>query len=118
MSMTTHKSSSFSNYYQQELEFRENLSFCGHFKPEGRIVSKNALLKLALIPNDRLSDKISPLLHQGGKLLLKYKFVKSYHQVFADEYDRTNSSNCNLYYYQSRTSTGTFESLLKTVVLL
>jgi hypothetical protein len=29
--MIRHKSLSFSNYYQQELDFKDNLSFCGHF---------------------------------------------------------------------------------------
>ncbi|CAF3689170.1 unnamed protein product [Rotaria sordida] len=109
ISMTIQKSLSFSNYYQQELDFKENLSFCGHFKPEGRFVSKSALLKLSLIPNDRLSEKILPSLNYGGKYHVKYKFVKSYHQVFADEYDRTNPSICNLYYYQLRTYAGKFE---------
>ncbi|CAF3720237.1 unnamed protein product [Rotaria socialis] len=107
--ITAQKSSSFSNYYQQELDFKDNLSFCGHFKPEGRFVSRSALLKLSLIPIDRLSEKTLPLLNQGGKFQVKYKFVKSYHQVFADEYDRTNSSICNLHYYQSRTNAGKFE---------
>ncbi|CAF3455181.1 unnamed protein product [Rotaria sp. Silwood1] len=109
ISMTTKKSSSFSNYYQQELNFKENLSFCGHFKPDGRFISQSALLKLSLIPNDRLSEKILPLLNHGGKFQVRYKFVRTYHQIFADEYDRTNSSICNLYYYQSRTHTGKFE---------
>jgi hypothetical protein len=105
-SITTQKSSSFSNYYRQELDFKANLSFCGHFKPDGRIVSKNALLKLSFIPNDRLANNVLPSLINGGKFQARYKFVKNYHQVSADEYDGTNPSICNLSYYQSRTLTG------------
>jgi hypothetical protein len=108
-SITTQKSSLFSNYYQQELDFKENLTFCGHFKPEGRFVSKNALLKLTFIPNDYLSTKALPSLINGGKFQAKYKFVKSYHQVSADEYDGTNPNACNLSYYQARAYTGKFE---------
>ena len=102
----THKSISFSNYYQQELDFKENLSFCGHFKPEGRFVSRSALLKLSLIPNDRLVDNVLPSLINGGKYQARYKFVKSYHQVPADEYDGINPIACDLSYYQSRTHEG------------
>jgi hypothetical protein len=98
----TQKTISFSNYYQQELDFKDNLTFCGHFKPEGRFVSKNSLLKLSFIPNDYLSHQILPSLITGGKFQAKYKFVKSYHHVSADEYDGTNFSACNLSYYQSR----------------
>ena len=100
------KSSSFSNYYRQDLDFKANLSFCGHFKPEGRFVSKNALLKLSFIPNDRLSQNVLPSLITGGKFQARYRFVKSYHQVSADEYDRSSSTACNLSYYQSHASTG------------
>jgi hypothetical protein len=105
-SITTQKSSLFSSYYRQELDFKANLSFCGHFKPEGRFVSKNALLKLSFIPNDRLGNNILPSLIHGGQFQAKYKFVKSYHQVSADEYDGINSTICNLSYYQSRTPSG------------
>lgn len=100
------KSSLFSNYYQQELDFKANLTFCGHFKPEGRIISKNALLKISLIPNDRLSNNVLPVLNSGGTFQARYKFVKSYHQVVADEYDKTNSNICNFSYYQSREVSG------------
>ncbi len=103
---STKKSSLFSNYYQQQLDFKSDLTFCGHFKPEGRFVSKNALLKLSFRPNDYLSDKTSPSLTNGGRFQAKYKFVKSYHQVSADEYDGTNPSVCHFSYYQSRSQTG------------
>jgi hypothetical protein len=106
ISMITEKSPLFSNYYRQELDFKANLSFCGHFKPEGRFVSKNALLKLSFIPNDRLSTNVLPSLINGGKFQARYKFVKSYHQVSADEYDGINPTICNLSYYQSRTLSG------------
>jgi hypothetical protein len=106
ISMITEKSPLFSNYYRQELDFKANLSFCGHFKPEGRFVSKNALLKLSFIPNDRLIQNVLPSLINGGKFQAKYKFVKSYHQVSADEYDGINPTICNLSYYQSRTLSG------------
>lgn len=106
LSVKTQKSSLFSNYYRQELDFKANLSFCGHFKPEGRFVSKNALLKLSFIPNDRLSINVLPSLNNGGKFQAKYKFVKSFHQVPADEYDGINPNICNLSYYQSRTLSG------------
>jgi hypothetical protein len=106
LSTSSTKSVSFSNYYQQQLDFKENLTFCGHFKPEGRFISKTALLKLSFIPNDYLLDKTLPSLINGGKFQGKYKFVKSYHQILADEYDRTNTGACNLSYYQSRTHTG------------
>ncbi len=102
----TQKSSLFSNYYQQELDFKSNMTFCGHFKPEGRFVSKNALLKLSFFPNDYQSDKTLPSLINGGKFQAKYKFVKSYHQVSADEYDGTNLNACYFTYYQSRTQSG------------
>ncbi len=105
-SISTQKSSLFSNYYRQALDFKANLSFCGHFKPEGRFVSKNALLKLAFIPTDRLAKNVLPSLVSGGKFQARYKFVKSYHQVPADEYDSTNPTICNLSYYQSRTLAG------------
>jgi hypothetical protein len=118
-SVTTQKSSLFSNYYQQELDFKENLTFCGHFKPEGRFVSKNALLKLSFIPNDYLSDKTLPSLRIGGKFQAKYKFVKSYHQVSADEYDETNLNACNFSYYQSRTLSGeTKKKILNNFILI
>lgn len=100
------KTTLFSNYYQQELDFRTNLTFCGHFKPEGRFLSKNALLKISFIPNDYLSDRSFPSLIEGGRFLAKYKFVKSYHQVTADEYDGSNPSACSFFYYQSRTLSG------------
>ena len=100
------KSSSFSNYYRQELDFKANLSFCGHFKPEGRFVSKNALLKMSFIPNDRLGQNVLPSLINGGKFQARYRFVKSYHQVSADEYDRSSLTACNLSYYQSHASAG------------
>ena len=96
----------YSNYYQQELDFKETLSFCGHFKPEGRFVSQNALLKLAFFPKDRLAQHVLPSLIHGGKFQARYKFVKSYHRVSADEYDATSSVACNLSFYQSRTQTG------------
>ncbi len=105
-SMVTQKSPLFSNYYRQELDFKANLSFCGHFKPEGRFVSKNALLKLSFIPNDRLKNNVLPSLINGGKFQARYKFVKSYHQVSADEYDGINPTICNLSYYQSRSLFG------------
>lgn len=106
MSVMTQKSSLYSNYYKQDLDFKANLSFCGHFKPEGRFVSKNALLKVSLIPNDRLARKVLPSLTNGGKYEAKYKFVKSYHQVPADEYDTLNPTICNLSYYESRGLSG------------
>ena len=105
----TQKSSLYSNYYRQDLDFKANLSFCGHFKPEGRFISKNALLKFAFVPNDRLDKQVLPSLIQGGKFQGRYKFVKSYHQVSADEYDLANPSICNLSYYQSRSNFGKFE---------
>jgi hypothetical protein len=105
-SIITQKSSLFSNYYRQELDFRANLSFCGHFKPEGRFVSKNALLKLSFIPHDRSGKNVLPSLINGGRFQARYKFVKSYHQVSADEYDGINPNSCNLSYYQSRGSSG------------
>jgi hypothetical protein len=104
--MITQKSSLFSNYYRQELDFQANLSFCGHFKPEGRFVSKNALLKLSFIPYDRFGKNVLPSLITGGKFQARYKFVKSFHQVSADEYDGINPNICNLSYYQLRTSSG------------
>ncbi|UJR30088.1 hypothetical protein I4U23_017629 [Adineta vaga] len=107
--VTTSKSPLFSNYYRQELDFKGNLSFCGHFKPEGRFVSQTALLKLSFIPTDRSGTNTFSSLNNGGKFQAKYKFVKSYHQVSADEYDGTNPNICNLSYYQSRTITGKFE---------
>ncbi|CAF3642562.1 unnamed protein product [Rotaria sp. Silwood1] len=109
MSMITEKSLIFSNYYRQDLDFKANLSFCGHFKPEGRFVSKNALLKISLIPNDRLANNVLPSLISGGKFQARYKFVKSYHQVTADEYDALNPTICNLSYYESRAVSGKFE---------
>ncbi|CAF4254638.1 unnamed protein product [Rotaria socialis] len=109
MSMMTKKSPLYSNYYRQDLDFKANLTFCGHFKPEGRFVSKNALLKLSLIPNDRLAVDVLPSLINGGKFQAKYKFVKSYHQVPADEYDPINPTICNLSYYQARELSGKFE---------
>ncbi|CAF2677508.1 unnamed protein product [Rotaria sp. Silwood2] len=109
MSMTTERSSIFSNYYRQDLDFKANLSFCGHFKPEGRFVSKNALLKVSLIPNDRLANNVLPSLINGGKYQARYKFVKSYHQVAADEYDAVNPTICNLSYYELRAVSGSFE---------
>lgn len=102
----TQKSSLYSNYYRQELDFKANLSFCGHFKPEGRFISKNALLKFSFIPNDRLNKQVLPSLIKGGRFQGRYKFVKSYHQVSADEYDLINPSICNLSYYQSRSNFG------------
>jgi hypothetical protein len=105
-SIPTQKSSLFSNYYHQELDFKGNMTFCGHFKPEGRFVSKNALLKLSFFPNDYLSDKTLPSLINGGKFQAKYKFVKSYHQVPADEYDGINLNACLFSYYQLRTLSG------------
>ncbi|CAF1387450.1 unnamed protein product [Adineta ricciae] len=107
--LSTSKSSLFSNYYRQELDFKGNLSFCGHFKPEGRFVSKNALLKLSFIPTDRSGTNVYSSLNSGGKFQARYKFVKSYHQVSADEYDGTNPNTCNLSYYQSRALFGKFE---------
>ncbi|CAF3548948.1 unnamed protein product [Adineta steineri] len=109
VSTTVKKSSLFSNYYRQELDFKANLSFCGHFKPEGRFVSQNALLKLSFIPNDRSGNNVLPSIITGGKFQASYKFVKSYHQVSADEYDGINPTICNLSYYQSRTLNGKFE---------
>ena len=100
------KSSLFSNYYQQDLDFKSNLTFCGHFKPEGRFLSKNALLKISFIPTDYLSDKSLSSLIEGGKFQAKYRFVKSYHQVTADEYDGLNPSACSFFFYQSRTPSG------------
>ena len=100
------KSSLFSNYYRQNLDFKVNLSFCGHFKPEGRFVSKDALLKLSLIPNDRLSKTVLPSLNSGGKFQATYKFVKSYYNVFADEYNEINPNICNLSYYHSHSLSG------------
>jgi len=117
MSMRIQKSLSFSNYYQQELDFKENLSFCGHFKPEGRFVSQNALLKLSFIPNNRLSDNILPSLINGGKFQARYKFIKSYHQSPVDKNDGTNPMDCNLSYYQLRTHNGKI-SIRKEMKLL
>ncbi len=118
-SITTQKSSLFSNYYRQELDFKANLSFCGHFKPEGRFVSKNALLKLSFIPKDRSVNNVLPSLINGGKFQAKYKFVKSYHQVSADEYDETNLNACNFSYYQSRTLSGeTKKKILNNFILI
>jgi len=106
---TQQKSILFSNYYQQDLDFKHNLTFCGHFKPEGRFVSKNALLKIVFLPNDYSSEKTLPSLNRGGKFQAKYKFVKSYHQVSADGYDSINPNICNLSYYQTRSTSGKFE---------
>ena len=106
---TQQKSILFSNYYQQDLDFKHNLTFCGHFKPEGRFVSKNALLKIVFLPNDYSSEKTLPSLNRGGKFQAKYKFVKSYHQVSADGYDSVNPNICNLSYYQTRSTSGKFE---------
>lgn len=100
------KSSLYSSYYRQDLDFKANLSFCGHFKPEGRFVSKNALLKISFIPNDRFGKVVLPSLNTGGKFQARYKFVKSYHQVSADEFNENNPNICNLSYYHSRTSFG------------
>lgn len=107
--VNTQKSVLFSNYYQQDLDFKHNLTFCGHFKPEGRFVSKNALLKIVFLPNDYSSEKTLPSLSRGGKFQAKYKFVKSYHQVSADEYDSINPNICNLSYHQTRSTSGKFE---------
>ena len=106
------RSMTFSNYYRQDLDFKANLSFCGHFKPEGRFVSKNALLKLSFIPNDRLAKNVLPSLINGGKFQARYRFVKSYHQVSADEYDVSNPTSCNLSYFQSHSSMGETTRLL------
>lgn len=106
-SLSAPKTVLFSNYYRQELDFKANLSFCGHFKPEGRFVSRDALMKVTFIPNDRLSKHVLPSLLNGGKFQARYKFVRSYHQVSADEYDATNPTACHLSYYQKRTLTGT-----------
>jgi hypothetical protein len=109
ISRRTSRSALFSSYYRQELDFKENLSFCGHFKPEGRFVSQNALLKLSFIANDRFNQHVQPSASVGGKFHAKYRFVQSYHRVSADEYDGTSPVNCNLSYYQSRTLTGEFD---------
>lgn len=95
-------SSMFSNYYRQALDFKENLSFCGHFKPDGRFVSRSALLKLSFIPSAHVSSSLAI----GGRFQARYKFVKSYHQVYADEYDGTTPTACNLSYYQARAMSG------------
>ncbi|CAF4721248.1 unnamed protein product, partial [Rotaria socialis] len=57
-------------------------------------------------PNDRLAVDVLPSLINGGKFQAKYKFVKSYHQVPADEYDPINPTICNLSYYQARELSG------------
>ncbi|UJR16390.1 hypothetical protein I4U23_003293 [Adineta vaga] len=98
--------STFNNYYQQAVDFKDNLTFCGHFKPEGRFLSQNALLKLSFIPNHRQTSHLLPSLIHGGKFQAKYKFIRSYHQISTDP---TNRTDCSLYYYQSRALNGKFE---------
>ncbi|CAF0891642.1 unnamed protein product [Adineta steineri] len=109
MSIIKEKSLAFNNYYQQDVDFKDNLTFCGHFKPEGRFVSQNALLKVSFVPNNRLTNRISPSLLTGGKYQAKYKFIKSYHQIADDKFHGTSSNDCNLVYYQSRRQSGKFE---------
>ncbi|CAF1368779.1 unnamed protein product, partial [Didymodactylos carnosus] len=105
LTTTTTYTSSYSNYYRQTLDFKPNLTFCGIFKPEGKFVSKSALLKIDYIPVDR-NTKSS--LKYGGRFQANYRFIRSYHYVSADEYD-SNPSLCNLSYYQTRSIQGKFE---------
>ncbi|CAF1223777.1 unnamed protein product [Adineta ricciae] len=103
------KEKSFNNYYQQEVDFKENLTFCGHFKPEGRFVSQNSLLKLSFIPKTRPANNLLPSLVNGGKFQAKYRFIKSYHQLSKNKSQLINTGDCSLFYYQSRALNGKFQ---------